>query len=264
MLSVTHVAFDGVGSLRLLQSVSRLYASEDDPEPDLEPVEAQRAVEERRSTGGSGPAPGQRSARLAPVVGGSGTGFGILHLDLDAAEATASGVATVNDVLLAALHLAVEQWNRSQGAGCDLVSVMMPVNQRSSDWRGDVVANLVLPGRVDSTRAQRATPTELLATVAAQTARIKRGGVGGSSDPVPRWTPVVLRRLLPHLIDAASDRADTAVLSNLGRVDDPPWFGVEGRGVWFSPPPRDPVILTVGAATARTLRRTRSLRSLHR
>lgn len=31
MLSVTHVAFDGVGSLRLLQSVSRLYASEDDP-----------------------------------------------------------------------------------------------------------------------------------------------------------------------------------------------------------------------------------------
>lgn len=40
------------------------------------------------------------------------------------------------------------------------------------------------------------------------------------------------------------------MLSNLGRVEDPPWFATVGRGLWFGPPPRSPVILTVGAASA--------------
>ena len=114
---------------------------------------------------------------------------------------------------------------------------MMPVNQRPPAWRGEVLANLVLPGRVESRPAERASPRELLAAVVAQTTHIKTHGVSGTTDPVPRRTPVLLRRLLPHLIDAASDRmADTAVLSNLGRVENPPWFGAKGTGLWFSPP----------------------------
>jgi len=271
MLSVNHSAFDGVGSLRLLQSISRCYIGEADPLPDLDALEARALLDAgdlqrgRRgpapARGRPGPARGapaarpptflrQRPARLASISSKTAEGFGILHLELDSSSAAAHGDATVNDVLLAALHMAIETWNRSKGAPCERVTLMMPVNQRPGAWRGEVVANLVLPASIESTRADRSRATGLVRAIAAQTRHIKQHGVDGTPNPVPRRTPVVLRRLLPHLIDVGADQmADTAVLSNLGRVEDPPWFGQSGRGLWFGPPPRRPVILTVGAAT---------------
>lgn len=45
---------------------------------------------------------------------------------------------------------------------------------------------------------------------------------------------------------------DTAVLSNLGRIDDPPAFGSDAGDtveLWFSPPARMPLGLSVGAIT---------------
>ncbi len=258
MLSVNHSAFDGVGSLRLLQSISRCYAGEADPLPDVDALQARGFLEEQNRRLRRGPAArsgspldlGPPPARLACKPSETGTGFRILHLDLDAADAASRGDATVNDVLLVALHRTIDRWNRSQGVACGRVTVMMPVNQRPAAWRDQVLANLVLPGRVESTRAERSGTGNLLAAVSAQTKRIKTQGVGGTTDPMPRRSPVVFRRLLPHLIDAVAGRmADTAVLSNLGRVEDPPWFGAKGRGLWFGPPPRSPVVLTLGAAT---------------
>ena len=260
MLSVNHVAFDGVGALRLLQSISRAYAGEDDPLPAVDPLAVRdlldevRAVGRRPASGTSRPPYGvpARPARLAAPARGPATGFGIVHLDLDAGAAAPPPGATVNDVLMGALHLTVERWNRHHGAPCGRVSVMMPVNQRPASWRGEVLANLVLSAQVASTPADRARPDRLLEVVAAQTRAVKAGEVGRAADLAKTSrTPVVLRRLLPHVIDAVADRtADTAVLSNLGRVDDPPWFGEVRRGLWFSPPPRLPVVCAVGAATA--------------
>ena len=64
-------------------------------------------------------------------------------------------------------------------------------------------------------------------------------------------TPVALRRLLPHVIDSVADNtADTTVLSNLGRVSDPLWFGAPAEGMWFSPPPRLPMAVAIGVVTA--------------
>jgi NRPS condensation-like uncharacterized protein len=157
---------------------------------------------------------------------------------------------TVNDVLLAALHLTVDQWTQARGGSSDLITLMMPVNDRPADWRGEVVANLVQSGQIVSSKSDRAHPRTLLRAIAAQTARIKRDGVGANAMVVPRWTPIAVRRLLPRVVDAGAGRvADTAVLSNLGRVADPPWFGTRGIGLWFSPPPRHPVVLAIGAAT---------------
>ena len=192
-----------------------------------------------------------RPSRLAASASQGSPGFGILHLCLDVAEAAPPCGATVNDVLLAALHWTVEQWNRSHGAPCDDVTIMMPVNQRPTAWRNEVLANLVLAARVVSTPADRARPHRLLETVVTQTKAIKVDGVGGVADLAQTSrTPVWLRRLMPRVVDAVADHmADTAVLSNLGRVVDPPWFGADGKGLWFSPPPRYPVILALGAVT---------------
>ncbi|MDQ3146904.1 MAG: hypothetical protein M3R01_08230 [Actinomycetota bacterium] len=257
MLAVSHVAFDGIGTLRLLQSVSRIYAGHEDAVPDIGPMEARRNVEDRarrRPRHRPGPAPsasfGRPPARLAASPGEATQGFGILHLDLDDTEVASLGAATVNDVLLAAMHLTIDRWNRPRCSRSRQITLMMPVNQRPPAWRGEVVANLVLSSRVESTSAERERPEKLMAAIAAQTRRIKADG-GETPITIPPRTPVVVRRLIPRLIDAGSRHsADTAVLSNLGRVEDPPFFGAKGTGLWFSPPPRDPVILTMGAATA--------------
>lgn len=254
-LSVTHVAFDGVGALRLLQSISRAYTSAPDPVPDVDPLEAKALLENRASGPGDDTRANfgipQRPARLAASSARAVDGYGILNIDLDESTLPAIAGATVNDVLLAALHMAVAAWNHGHGAACERVTVMMPVNQRPAEWRSEVLANLVLAASVDSTSLQRATPSDLLSAIATQTRSIKANGVGGGIDPLPRRTPVLFRRLLPRMVDAVAGwAADTAILSNLGRVDDPPWFGGNGRGLWFSPPPRMPVVLTVGAATA--------------
>lgn len=262
MLSVNHVAFDGVGTFRLLQSISRAYAGQDDPLPDVDPLEVRRMLDAGngrgagRGVGAKRPSLdlGQRPARLAarrPTGSGGPGGFGILHLDLDVADAAPPDGATVNDVLVAALHLTVEQWNRANGTSTGHVAIMMPANQRPRSWRGEVLANLVLAARVVSTPADRLRPDQLLDAVAAQTKAIKVNGVGATAAMArTSQTPVVLRRLLPRVMDAVADwTADTAVLSNLGRVDDPPRFASQVRGLWFSPPPREPVILTMGAAT---------------
>ncbi|MGI8757110.1 MAG: hypothetical protein ACR2MB_14905 [Acidimicrobiales bacterium] len=259
MLSVNHAAFDGIGAFRLMQSISRSYAGEADPLPDVDPLEVKGLLEKKHRKQHRGPALGTGAplqmakppARLASKPG-EAKGFRVLHLDLDAADAPSQGGATVNDVLLVALHQTIDRWNRSQGQPCDRVAVMMPVNQRPAAWRDEVLANLVLPGRVESSKADRSTTAGLLAAVKTQTKQIKSKGVNDSgTDSMPRYAPVALRRLMPHLIDAVSPLvADTAVLSNLGLVADPPWFGAKGRGLWFGPPPRDPVVLTVGVGTA--------------
>ena len=259
LLSVTHVAFDGIGALRLLQSISRLYAGEDDPAPAVDALAARDAVEvlvrRRRHAAPSRPPTAVGSVRpptrMARGEGGATSGFGVLHVTIDVAELATPGAGTVNDLLHAALQLAIARWNDARGAPCERITVMMPVNQRPAAWRGDVLANLVLSDTIATTTAERTTPEGILAVVRRQTALIKGRGVVGTTDPLPRRTPVLLRRLLPHLIDVvARHTADTAVLSNLGAVEDPPWFGLEGEGLWFGPPPRRPLFLTIGASAA--------------
>ena len=252
LLSVSHVAFDGVGALRLLQSVSRAYAGEPDHVPDIDPVDARRIVAasaRRRRT--PMPTLGQQPTRVTGTPDRSAARFGILHVDLAATDVARVDGATVNDVLLAAVHLSIEQWAQKQGNRCDLITLTMPVNERPIDWRGEVVANLVQSAQITSTRTDRIRPTAMVRAMAAQTTKIKRDGVAVNAMAAPAWTPIAVRRLLPRLVDfGAAWAADTAVLSNLGRVEDPPWFGARGIGLWFSPPPRQPVVLTIGTATA--------------
>ena len=252
MLSVNHVAFDGIGALRLLRSISRAYAAERDPLPAVDPEEARRLIS---ASARRAPANAPSTRSPARVRGDRSTGraaFGVLHVDIDAGAARRVGDASVNDVLLAAAHLALERWIRSRGAPCERITLMMPVNERPATWRDDVVANLVQSASITSVARDRIDERALLAAVTAQTKRIKRDGVSPSIGAIPQRTPVVLRRLLPRLVDFGSQgTADTAVLSNLGVVDEQMWFGAPGRGLWFSPPPRQPVILTIGTVDRR-------------
>jgi NRPS condensation-like uncharacterized protein len=91
--------------------------------------------------------------------------------------------------------------------------------------------------------------THAIEATAERTHRIKQDGVAGLIVDLlqfPTALPTGLKRRLQDLIPLTGNRTvDTAVLSNLGRLDALP--GV--RSVWFSPPGRMPLGASIGTAT---------------
>ena len=261
-LKAHHAITDGVGALRFLHSVARAYAGRPDPVPAVDPLTARNLQAQFGHTISHRPR-GERRARppagpkslLAPRGAAGEPGYGLLHSALSADQGRRLNprrlvpTATVNDLLLASLHLAVAAWNADHHRPCETISILMPVNLRPPEWRNEVVGNLTLGGSILSTAEQRSTAESLLATVAAQTRRIKSGDDFAAFVELP----LPVRKLLLILVLIRGARSmDAAVLSNLGRIDDVPDFGTEAGEVtefWFSPPVVMPTGLAIGAAS---------------
>jgi NRPS condensation-like uncharacterized protein len=106
------------------------------------------------------------------------------------------------------------------------------------------------------TRPQdRNNPTTTVKAIHRQTQRIKDERAPAAVVRllgVLQHLPLRAKRSIARL--AASERViPTAILSNLGRLDEDLDFGpgLRAREVWFSPPTRMPMGLAVGAVTAR-------------
>ena len=272
MFNVNHAAMDGFGALRVLQSVARAYAGRPDPEPSPDLLEARAFLErlvdadvKTRVRRHLALAEKLRDlafppARVAPEGPSGEPGYGFHHVSLSA-ETTGRVVAfehggTVNDVLLAALHLAIAGWNADHGRRSGRIGVLVPANLRPSQWRQDVAANFSLPARVSTSGAARRSRPQVLRALTAQTRRKKRTGLGTAMlEPLSRsrLLPLWAKRALTTLIPLTGNRlVDTAMLSNMGSLAEPLSFGPEaGETVelWFSPPARMPLGLAVGAVT---------------
>jgi NRPS condensation-like uncharacterized protein len=272
MVNANHAAMDGFGTLRFMQSVARAYAQEPDPVPDIDPMEA-RSIE---GLAGTDDAPTKlrrlalvaekardtvvTPARIAPEGGADQPGYGLHHLRLSAGQ-TRQLVqkdlpGTVNDVLLAALHLTIAEWNEEHRAGARRIAVMVPVNMRPSDWQQEMVGNVLLPVRVSTDPSDRSSPMAVLEAVVEQSRRIKEEGTGGAlievlgrSSSIPLRAKEVSTPALRLLL--GNRLACSALLSNLASLDDPPSFGDAGETteVWFSAPARMPLGLSVGVVT---------------
>jgi NRPS condensation-like uncharacterized protein len=272
MLNANHAAFDGFGCVRLLQSVGRAYTGDEDPQPDIDLADA-RDVERHLAAGDSkvrlerlktladklrdlADAP----ARVAPEGGEEEAGYRIVHRSVppEAAQSLAEigHPGTVNDVLMAGLHLAIAAWNAERGASTGRISVLMPMNLRPKEWREEVVTNFVLMTRISTIPADRISPSTTLAAITAQTEHVKRWGTGasaiellGRSARLPLW----MKQSISPLLRATGNRlVDTALLSNLGMIADPPAFGPDAgktTGLWFSAPARLPCGVSIGTAS---------------
>ena len=268
MINANHAAFDGFGTLAVLRSIARAYIDEDDPEPDV-PLPKARDVEGLTKADSRGErmrrlralADKARDlatppARLAPRGGSDRPGYGIHQISVPGPSKPEG--ATVNDMLLAALNLAIAGWNIEQGTGCRRISVLMPVNLRPPEWKTEVVTNFVSETRVSTTPKDRKSPQATIDAVAAQTRRIKEGESAALMDLLSKTArlPLWLKQpLSPFLWMSGNRLVDTAVLSNLGQIKDEqlPDFGAEAGdvvGLWFSAPARMPCGLSVGAVTA--------------
>jgi len=161
-------------------------------------------------------------------------------------------------VILAALHLAVGDWNLKHGTPGRRIGVLVPVNLRPSEWRAETVGNFSVTARVSTSRRHRSGPAAALKEIAAQSTRNQRTRTGtallsglGRAGLLPLWVKQSLVVLQPL---TRNQLVDTAMLANLGWIEEPASFGPdagETLDMWFSIPARAPECLCVGAVTVK-------------
>lgn len=264
MLNLHHAAGDGIAALRLLRSLARAYAGRCDPVPhppcdQVEiPVPSSRWAQ-LRALGGELRQAAPRPVHLVPSGSDDRSGYRFHHRVLDTAQTAALATktdagTTVNDLLLAGLHLALERWNSEHGGRPGRLSVLMPVNLRPTSCWYEVFGNFTFMVPVVTLPEDRGDPLTTLTTIRRRTRRIKDDRTPAA---VARFLDVLqhLPRPAKHSIArlAVSERViPTAILSNLGRLDEDLGFGpqLQAREMWFSPPTRMPMGLAVGAVTA--------------
>jgi NRPS condensation-like uncharacterized protein len=201
----------------------------------------------------------QPPARLAVDGGTEKPGYGFHHVSLSPERTKAlSGVegGTVNDVLVSALHLAIAGWNDDHAVPSNRIGVLLPVNLRPKEWWEEMAGNFSLNVRVATKPAERESPDAVLKAVSDQSNRIKKGGTGaalievlGGLPSLPLWAK---QSVAPLLSFSGGRLVDTALLSNIGELDDPPSFGPDAGDtteLWFSAPAHMPLGLSMGTAT---------------
>jgi NRPS condensation-like uncharacterized protein len=271
LLSANHVVADGVGALRLMQSIGRAYRGVDDPLDPLPLHEARdlAALLAPAEHTERGPRRWEVLRRVrealdppARLVGGGATGprgmgFVCRVVDLDELPALSDRApqTSINDVLLAALHLTVDRWNPAVDAGTGRVGVMMPVNLRPQERFWEVVGNFASMVSISTHPADRVDLRTATAAIAAQTREKRREArARGLFDllEVAAGTRIGIKRLVARLLPVLGGERfiDTAVLSNLGRLAEPPSFGGDvPPELWFSPPCDRACSIGIGVVT---------------
>jgi NRPS condensation-like uncharacterized protein len=272
ILNAHHAAFDGLSCLRLMREVAGAYPAD---APGAEPatdVVAGRSREAKRRHEAS-PAPVRTSARIgttAPIgttvriaAGPGGAagrpGYGA-HLvtweGIALTEVVRSAGVSVNDVLIAALMVAVGDWNEARGANRGLIKITMPVGDKAQAGPDGRWANQSRLTTVAARVPAGALPGDLVADVARQTTAAK-AVEGPQLDLASRVLaavpmPVTVKHALLRsaLRVAGPILCDTSLVSNLGPVEDLAFGATLASQVWFSTSAHMPRGLSLGAVTA--------------
>ncbi len=274
ILNAHHAAFDGISCLQLLRSIARNYGGTQETAPSARPViPGQSAVmADRPAVRGQQAAP--RSGGLPPMAatriasqreGGAarpneaGYGFHLMTcprpLPTAARESEAGG--TVNDVLIAAMILAIGRWNDSHGRHAGRIRITVPLGDRRGGQGDTALGNL---SRLATVTANPPGPgrghRDLITDVARQTRHAKENA-GPQVDSLSRavaaaWCPATLkhRALRVALRTLGPLVCDTSLISNLGDLANPPCFGPAApTQMWFSTSAHMPRGLSLGAIT---------------
>ncbi|MFW5963761.1 MAG: hypothetical protein ACOCQM_02760 [Natronomonas sp.] len=266
----SHVSMDGVGVFRVLYALLVAYRG-DDPTPHpiekspremirtIRPTEPRRRLRSLASAARRADYLFDPPARLSSGDSGSVEWrFAHRHVGSDLTGRLVGGgpeESTVNDLLLAALHLAIDRWTADGHDGPEKIGLMMPVNARPGDRFYDGVGLYTLFDSVTTEASHRRDVARTVSRVTDQTRHTKR-----SDRPLGylEWwhlasasLPLSVRKRLPRLLEGPGERLlDTAVLSNLGRIPSLPALP-EGtfEQLWFTPPCWPPTPVSIGATT---------------
>jgi len=270
MFNVNYAVSDGFGALQVVRAVARAYAGEADPDAALDflalrdlpvrPVPPStsapivRAYERTLEKLGDLRA---RPARIAADGAGEQLGHGFHMVGMSAQETRAivdvAHPGNAGDLLMAALHLTIGDWNRRHHEGGRSIGVLASADVRSPRWPDRRIGNFSITSRLSTSPGDRSSPAAALEAVTAQGSRNKRNRTGialiagleraGMLALWAKQSSVVLAPLTAH------DQVDCAMFGNLGPIGRAS-FGPDGGEIvelWFSPPARSPRILCVGA-----------------
>jgi hypothetical protein len=275
ILNAHHSALDGLSCLGLLRSIARHYpggSGSDRPAAGTGPAAA------GPPPGGAGPAPAPDPPRSGRPRAAAWRPAGVARIAADRpgdggrdrsgsvyrllpprpVPAARPGRATVNDLLIAALIVAIGRWNADHGRPARRIRITMPVNSRppGSDGAAGNLSRLTSVTALAPGGGLDADLSALIAGVTAQT-RSAKDHAGPPVDPVSRawaaaWAPPAVKRRLLRLglRTAGPLLCDTSLVSNLGVVADPPRFGgLTATGLWFSTSAHMPRGVSAGAVT---------------
>ncbi len=272
LLSMNHVAADGVGTLRIAQALCEAYRGEEPMQDSVSFRESRSMLEDLRPSSlddglnllGSATRQLQNAVdsptRIAKVGGDDDPGWRFTRRTLDE-ELTARLIGdrpdgvSVNDVLLAALHMAIAEWNEERGESARKISVMMPINLRPDDWFYQVAAMYSVFESVETRSRHRTDHMTAAREIAEQTdeltERDRAAAMYKMLEMLPPGLPVELKRQLPRLLRGPGRRLlDTAMLSNLGRIPAMPSLEEDAEErPWFSPPAWRGTPVAIGVAT---------------
>lgn len=270
MVNHAHTAMDGIGAMRLMQSIARAYAGDPDPLPPVDAL-AVRSLAHLMANAFSSEwfyrmqalHQLQLEAWLAPPTrvpadqGDGRPGYGVLHAQIPSEMATSlepdpSAGATLNDLLVAAMHTAVERWCRLKGSLAQRIAVLVALNLRHRVWVRDVVGNFSLSATVSTFPRDRLRAGVLLQRIVEQTRIIKRDKAAAALIDVfgglARLPQPFKSTVAPFIQQYGGDRfVPTTSVSNLGHVDERISFGDAGTAneVWFSGSGRMPMTIAL-------------------
>jgi NRPS condensation-like uncharacterized protein len=171
-----------------------------------------------------------------------------------AVEGTRPG--TERNVLMAALHMAIGDWNRQHDTPGRRIGVLVPANLRPPRWPRGTIGNFSVTARISTVPRERASAELALHAINVQRARNKRTRTGvaliaglqrtGLLTMWAKQSTIVLQPL------TGNQHVDTAMLCDLGWMEEAPSFGPdagETKELWFSAPARSPHSLCIGAVT---------------
>ena len=272
LFAVHHAVCDGMGTLRFVTSVLRRYAGAPDPIEHATPLQPLpdpgNALSARKRFAPllEHLQPSLRQKRVAIASVGADLAhdnrFTFRTFDRDslrrAREALCNSsrreetAPTINDVLLSALHVAIERWNQRFGVVSELIAIVSPVNVRPAQHATEPLGNYSSALATATTPSERASLAEAARSVTRQTSAFKDWKTAHAMfrwmNRAPRPTGVV--RSLARV--AVSRSSGTAILSNLGHLehsDFPLDLGaLKVCDVRFAPPMPEGVGLAVGVA----------------
>jgi NRPS condensation-like uncharacterized protein len=270
MLNLHHAAGDGISAQRFVLSIMRAYAGLEDPVPALDPLavhdvqelaaarSARERLARRRTIIEGYRRPLRPVARVASDGGDDrpAYGFDMFALSADESRILFTGhpaSTTVNDLLLAALAVAIRRWNSAHGCPARPIAISMPINLRPPEWRLEIFSNFASWVTVWSSPESGEDVSSVVMRVASRTGAIKRDRLGGLAVDLLRVTGrlmIAAKRWLQYLKAFTGDAVvDTASLSNLGSIESLPLTGAPVSHVWFSPPSQMPLGVAIGAVT---------------
>jgi arabinofuranan 3-O-arabinosyltransferase len=276
ILNGHHAAMDALSWLDLLRDIGHRYraaaieASPAGPDlPTAPPADARQHPGQASSSASimlpSSTRPWQRRLRLARPAriardGDGGRGYG-LHLmplpGVPAVQPFSTGEkATLNEALITALIAAIGRWNAGHGRPGRVIRITTPFNARNP---GDINAAGNLSRLVTIAAAPPAFDEDLMPLLLdvahqARSARQRQGHQVGASTRMlaALYCPAVVKRMAVHAVlrTAGPLLCDSAMLTNLGNVADPPDFGIDGPMIMaFSAQAQMPRGLSVAAIT---------------